>query len=195
MASEFIITLKRPSYRAINLVSIILLFLFLVAFFYYLWRAGIHGKNALLLVIPVMIAGLMIKGFTRLNRKDYVVYYRTELFIAALGWFLLPLYAHARLIGWMYAFMAVIERFVKYPDEWAFSKENVVHLIFPRKSYEWVEIDNVIIRDNLFTLDLMNNRIIQKELDVPVDKPTEDEFNAWCREQLHFKPPGEDGGN
>lgn len=193
MANDYIITLKRPGYKAINLVSIFLLIIFLIAFFYYLLQAGLQGRNAWLLLIPVMIIGLMIKGFTQQKRPEFLVYYRTELFIAALGWMLLPIYAEARYIGWMYAIMALIERYVKYPDEWAFSKEKVVHLIFPKKTYEWVEIDNVIIRDNLFTLDLRNNKIIQKELDVAVDKATEEEFNAYCREQLHFKVNGETG--
>ena len=187
MASDYIINLKRPSYRAINSVSVLLLALFLVAFFYYIVQRGLDGKNVFLLLVPAMIAGLAVRGFLNRKKPDFLVYYRTELFIAALGWFLLPIYAKAKLIGWMYALMAVIERYVKYPDEWSFSKENVVHHVFPRKVYEWVEIDNVMIRDNLFTMDFMNNKIIQKELDTPVDKSLEEEFNAYCKEQLHFR--------
>ncbi len=190
MASDYIITLKRPSYRGINAVSVLLLVIFLVAFFYYLAQKGIRGKDAFLLVVPAMIIGLIIKGFMQRNRKDFLVYYRTELFIAALGWFLFPMFTCAKYIGFMYALMAFIERYVKYPDEWAFSKENVVHIIFPKKIYEWVEIDNVMIRDNLFTLDLRSNKIIQKELDMPVEKSLEEEFNAWCQDQLHFKEIG-----
>jgi hypothetical protein len=187
MTSDYIITLKRPAYNGINAVSIILLLIFLSSFFYSLVQRGLHGKDAFLLLVPVIIIGLMIKGFVQRNQENFLVYYRTELFIAALGWFLVPIYAKAKYLGWMYALMAIIERYVKYPDQWAFSKENVVHLLFPRKTYEWVEIDNVIIRDNLFTLDLMNNKIIQKELDVAVDKATEEEFNEWCKAQLHFR--------
>ena len=187
MASDYIINLKRPSYTGINTISLLLLALFLIAFTYYLLQHGLYGRNAYLLLVPAMIIGLVIKGFINRNKKDFLVYYRTELFIAALGWFLIPIYAKARLIGWMYALMAMIERYVKYPDEWTFSKENVVHNIFPKKVYEWVEIDNVVIRDNLFTMDFMNNRIIQKELDMPVEKSLEEEFNAYCKEQLHFR--------
>lgn len=190
MTSDFVITLKRPGYKAVNMISILLLLIFLLAFGYYVLQTGLHGRNLWLLLIPVIIVSLMVKGFLDQKQPDMLVYYRTELFIAALGWMLLPIYPEARYIGWLYALMAFIERFVKYPDEWAFSKDKVVHLLFPRKTYEWVEIDNVIIRDNLFTLDLCNNKIIQKELDTPVDKATEEEFNAFCREQLHFREGG-----
>jgi hypothetical protein len=187
MANDYIITLKRPGYKAIDLVSIFLIIIFLVAFSYYILQTGLQGRNGLLLLIPAMIIVQMIRGFTQRKHPDFLVYYRTELFIAALGWMLLPVYKEIRYIGWLYAIMAFIERYVKSPDQWSFSKENVMHLIFPKQTYEWVEIDNVVIRDNLFTLDLRNNKIIQKELDVPVDKALEEEFNAYCKEQLHFR--------
>jgi hypothetical protein len=186
MNYDFIITLKRPGYRYINLVSILLLFIFLLAFAYYMLQVGWAAGNYWLLLIPGFIIGLAVYGFIRRNEKDFLVYYRTELFIAALGWFLLPSFAEVRFLGWLYAGMAIIERYVKFPDEWAFSKEQVVHNSFPKKSYEWVEIDNVVLRENLFTIDFRNNKIIQKELDSPVDKDTETEFNAYCAQQLHF---------
>jgi hypothetical protein len=195
MAADYIISLKRPSYRAINLVSVILLLLFLVAFLYFLNRTGIDGRNGWLLLIPVMIAGLMIYGFSQRKRKDFLVYYRTELFIAAIGWFMLPLYSGSRYFGWAYALMAIIERFVKYPDEWVFSKENIIHPGIPKKEFEWVEIDNVLIRDNIFTLDFINNKVIQKELDQPVEKSLEEEFNKWCQQQLHFKSTNGQSGS
>ena len=187
MAADFVISLKRPSYRGINMVSVILLVLFLAAYCYFLSRTGINNRNVWMLLIPVMVTGLMIYGFINQSKKDFLVYYRTELFIAAIGWFMLPLYEGARYFGWAYALMAIIERLVKYPDEWIFSSANIVHPGFPRKTYEWVEIDNVVIRDNIFTLDFINNKVIQKELEQQVDEPMKTEFNQWCQEQLHFR--------
>ena len=89
-------------------------------------------------------------------------------------------------IGIVYAALAMIEKYVKKPDEWHFSTDHVTRNSFPKKTYEWVAIDNVIIRDNLFTLDFRNNVIIQKELDVPVDTATQEEFNAFCKNKLLF---------
>ena len=113
MAADYIISLKRPSYSAINVVSVILLLLFLLAFFYFLGQVGLDARNGWLLLVPAMIIGLMIYGFSQRNRKDFLVYYRTELFIAAIGWFMLPLYSGSRYFGWAYALMAIIERYVK----------------------------------------------------------------------------------
>lgn len=184
---DYVITLKSPNYRYINLTSQILLFIFLVTYFLYMFRIGMFGKNLWMLVIPVIIISLWLYGWIRSADKTFQVHYRVELMIAAMSWILLPLFEYHQWIGWAYALLAVIERWVKVPDEIGFSKEKVVRNSLPKKQYEWVEIDNVVIRDNLFTLDLRSNKIIQKELEEPIAKEVEDEFNAYCKEQLHFR--------
>jgi hypothetical protein len=183
---DYVITLKEPSYRWVDGISQILLVLFLLPFLYYLLQTGINGQNAWLLVIPAIIIGLWLYGYVRRAEPEFQVYYRVELLVSALGWFFLPL-PFSKYIGWAYALLAFVERYVKFPDEIGFSAEGVVRNTFPRKTYQWYEIDNVVLRDNLFTLDLRNNRVIQKELDIAVDKKTEQEFNEFCTRQLHFK--------
>ena len=83
-------------------------------------------------VLKINILSINPLGITS-NEKDFLVYYRTELFIAAIGWFFLPLFAEARYIGCLYGLMAFIERYVKTPDEWGFSKEKIVRNTFPKK--------------------------------------------------------------
>jgi hypothetical protein len=186
MQYEYIITLKRPGYFLINTISVILLVLFLAAFGFFVMSSGWSGRQYWLLLVPAMIIGLMIYGYVRSKEKDFLVYYRTELFIAALGWFLFPEFTELRYLGWLYALMAFIERLAKRPDQWGFAKEAVDRLGIPKKSFNWVDIENVVIRDNLITIDFRNNKILQKELDSPVDKPLEREFNDFCQQQLHF---------
>ena len=184
---DFIITLKSPGFKYVNIVSQVLLMLFLTAHFYYLIRIGMFGNHLWLVVIPLLIIGLWLYGWVRSVDKSFQVNYRMELMIAAMAWMLLPLAKYHVIIGVAYAIMSVIERWVKFPDEIGFTKEKVVRNSFPKKKYEWFEIDNVVIRDNWFTLDLRNNKVIQKELDEPVSPELIAEFNAYCKEQLHFR--------
>lgn len=184
---DYVITLKSPGYRHVNIVSQVLLLIFLTAYFYYLIRLGMFGTNLWLVVIPLLIIGLWLYGWVRSADKSFQVNYRMELMVAAMAWMLLPLAKYHVWFGVGYAIMSVIERWVKFPDEIGFTKEKVVRNSFPKKKYEWFEIDNVMIRDNIFTLDLRNNHIIQKELDEPVSAELIAEFNAYCKEQLHFR--------
>lgn len=183
---DYVISLKRPDYRAVNIISQLLLLLFLVAFFYYLLQTAFGGKQYWLSVIPLLITGLWVYGYVRKADPHFMVYYRLELMIAAMGWFFIPLFAWSYLLGFAYALMAVAERYIKFPDEIGFSEEKVVRNSFPAQSYEWFEIDNVMIRNNLFTLDLRNNKVVQKVLEEPISPELEAEFNAYCSKLLHF---------
>jgi hypothetical protein len=173
-----------------NGISQLLLLLFLIAFFYYLVTTGFGGKQYWLAVIPLLITGLWVFGYIRKADPHFMVYYRVELMIAAMGWFFIPLFAWSYLLGFAFALMAVAERYIKFPDEIGFNAEKVVRNSFPAQSYEWFEIENVVLRDNLFTLDLRNNKIIQKTLEEPVSKELEAEFNNFCKNLLHFNTVG-----
>lgn len=187
---DFIISLKRPDYRAVNWVSKILLIIFLFAFFYYVLNTGFGSGNYWLAVVPLLIVASWLYGYVQSARPDFVVYYRLELMIAAMGWFFIPLFAGSYMMGVGYALMAIAERYIKFPDEIGFSADAVVRNTFPSKTYQWFEIENVIIRDNLFTLDLRNNKIIQKPLEENISPDLEKEFNEYCRKQLHFTEVG-----
>lgn len=56
--------------------------------------------------------------------------------------------------------------------------------VFKSILHPWHEMDNVILKDNLLTIDFKSNRIIQAEIvegNEPVD---EKNFNGFCTEQL-----------
>ncbi|MES2773698.1 MAG: hypothetical protein V4722_05915 [Bacteroidota bacterium] len=184
MNYDYVITLKRPSYKAIDIISQLLLLLFLVSFGRYAAEVGFTKTILLQSIIPVGIIALWIYTGFRSRERDFIPYYRLPLIMAALGWFLIPI--GWRWIGLGYGILGLAERLIKFPDEIGFTKDTVVRNTFPKRKYEWVDIENAIIRDNLFTLDLRNNKIIQKELDEPVSKELEAEFNQFCKEQLHF---------
>lgn len=182
---EYVVSLQRPNYRYVNWISQLLLVLFLISFFYY---AATNGQkiNVLYYCLPLFIVGFWGYGLMQKGKPTFLVYYRTELMMAAMGWFFLPIWKFSFVLGFVYGTMALVERWVKHGDEIVFSTENVKRKRIFSIVYEWFEIDNVMIRDNLFTMDLRNNSIIQKLLDEPITSELADEFNAFCKQQLHF---------
>ena len=48
------------------------------------------------------------------------------------------------------------------------------------KSYNWNEFSNVILKDELLTLDFKNNRLIQLAVEVNITPVNEIEFNEFC---------------
>jgi hypothetical protein len=183
---DFVISLKRPNYKGINLVSVLLIVIFLSAFSFYIVENDLVFIRWWLLGVPILVLGLMAYGYFNRNRPDFVVHYRLELTIAAMGFMTMLYMPYHYLWAAVYALVSIAERLVKRPDEIYFSKEEIVRNSLWRKTYQWFEVENVLIRDNFFTLDLRDNRLIQSLLDQPTDAATAAEFNAFCKEQLHF---------
>lgn len=71
-----------------------------------------------------------------------------------------------------------------------FSTEGV-HLtrIFKTVFISWAQTDNVIIKDNLLTIDLSSNKLIQAEVVENVAMEDEENFNRFCAEQLKKSKP------
>lgn len=67
-----------------------------------------------------------------------------------------------------------------------FSPDKISYPSFPNKTYLWSEVNNVMLKDNVITIDLKNNRLIQavieKESAVEID---EKKFNEFCQEQMN----------
>lgn len=186
MEYDFVITLRRPDYRAIDGISQLLLLLFITAFIWAATQFHWQGKWPLWSLLPIMIIVLWALNVSKAKRN--IVYYRLPLLMSAVGW--LIVFGGWSWLSLVYAVLPFLEWQVKFPDEIGFTKEKIVRSTFPRKVYQWIDIDSVMIRNNLFTLDLRNNKLVQKELETPVNKTLQEEFNTYCQQQLHFTPEG-----
>ena len=55
---------------------------------------------------------------------------------------------------------------------------------FPKKAFTWNELNNVILKDGLLTIDFKNNKLIQQLTEKRVDTINEKEFNDFCSQQI-----------
>lgn len=67
-----------------------------------------------------------------------------------------------------------------------FDENQIDYPSFPVKKISWTEVDNVILKDGLLTIDLKNNKILQSEIletknGFSID---ENDFNQFCKEQI-----------
>lgn len=64
------------------------------------------------------------------------------------------------------------------------TEQMILYPSFPVKKITWPSLNNVILKDNLLTIDLKNNKLIQQPVDVSKSSPGEKDFNEFCRQQL-----------
>lgn len=65
------------------------------------------------------------------------------------------------------------------------SKASILYPSVPKKRIQWTDLNNVILKDGLLTIDFSNNKIIQQMVDENTTAVNEPEFNDFCRQQLN----------
>lgn len=177
---QYVLIIKKEKPVNIDYVSILLCFISLIFFLYYSFLHGsyTHLLFWLTLLIPVTVARtIWIKK--KINNR---IEYKHPLFITGIVWLFVP---GLRWIAVLFIIFILFDHQARQPLEIGVSDERIVINTFFRKRYQWKEFSNVVLKDNLLTLDFKNNRILQKETDPYTSKVDETEFNLFCKEQLN----------
>ena len=179
MRYQYVVTLKRDNERAVDIISICLCLLSVLAFIFEQLNTRTFNFLFSFAVITVVIG--LIFNFTS-AKKGSLVRYKNWLLIAGVAWIGMP---YLQWLSVLFFILAFFEYQAKYPLEVGFSNDMVVINTLFKKKIPWSDFNNVMLKDGLLTLDFKNNKLFQKEAldddDVDAD---EDEFNDYCREQL-----------
>jgi hypothetical protein len=179
MVYQYVVTLKNSSRKYIDNFSLLLLVISALLFA----REQYFSPNIKISYLFGGLAIVMIAGRNLyLQRKNgHTVYYNGAMFVAAIGWVTMPY------LSWLFipfALMGLFERQAKKPLEVGFTDAEIAINTLVRKRYKWSGFNNIVLKDNLLTLDFNNNRLLQRETIDEEGDAEEDEFNAYCREQL-----------
>ena len=182
MVYDFLITLKKPDYRNIDLISKIMNVFALLVFSFYFYHYPKSGAAYLYFSTGIILTWI----YTAIKKRTKgQAYYRLSLFIGAVGWFIGP----QRNI-WMailYGLAGLLEKQVKFPQEIGFSEDEVSFNTLPRRVLKWNEISNALIKDGLITIDQKNNKLFQREIEGFVSDDIEKEFNTFCYHCINSK--------
>ena len=179
MIYQYVVTLRNKSRRYIDRLSFLLLVISVILF----CREQLISPNVR---IPWLFGGIAILAIIARNiylirKKQEAVNYNNALFIAAIGWVTMPY------LFWLFipfALMGLFEKQAKRPLEIGFSDSAIVVNSLFRRRYNWNDLNNVVLKDDMLTLDFKNNRLLQREtIDEEADAG-EDEFNEYCRHRL-----------
>jgi hypothetical protein len=139
------------------------------------------GSNGWFVSLPaaLVLALYTVTAFLKL-KKD--ITHRSRFFMpflaSAVAWLLLQQYAMMLVV----LVMLVLEKKQKQTLDLIIDEEKITYPSFPMKIFTWSEITNVILKDDLLTIDLCNNKLIQ--VFIKETGAAENTINEFCRAQL-----------
>lgn len=80
--------------------------------------------------------------------------------------------------------LAVLDYIARRPLLVCFTEQQIDYPSFPRRAIAWTELQNVVLKDGLLTIDFVNNKMLQTEVEASVSTTEEAEFNAFARQMV-----------
>jgi len=177
----YVVIIKQKGRRRIEILGIISSLIFILILLQRIYEYP--SARIINLLVCVSVSGMLVynilqfrKGKKISLRPLHIVAFLALLLIPPINWFLL-----------FFIVMALLEKMALTPEEIGFSDEEIVFSGMMKKTIRWNELNNVILKDGIISIDFNNNKLIQKETDDGDDEDedaSEEEFNLYCAERL-----------
>ncbi len=181
---KFQITLKNGKVKLYNRISWIILFIHLVVLLY-LALFFTNKKIAISYTLTLIVISLLfiLKYILHSTKTKHRIHVDTFFFLLMVGFIVSQEYWISIIPAVFFILSSISVRKLVV----LFSAENIIYPSFPAKTIQWNDLENVILKDGLLTIDFRNNKLIQQHIDERYCIVNETEFNDFCRKQLLVK--------
>lgn len=105
--------------------------------------------------------------------------------LLAAGWLVMDKYLVASLL----ICFAIIGKFAREKLKVAFGRIDILYPSFPPKKIKWSTVTNVVLKDDVLTIDLKNNKLVQVVINRTETVINETAFNEFCKNQIQNSTP------
>ncbi|MEO8414107.1 MAG: hypothetical protein ABI472_10635 [Ginsengibacter sp.] len=174
---QFEIVLKNYKIKSYRFIALLIV-LSNMAVFIFLLFSDVHFFEAAASVFLVALYGLYRFYLVKKNKSEF---YLDEIcfFILAGCWVGLQNY----LLSFSCILMGILYHLSLQKFQFVFNNDFVKKMNFPTSEYSWDNFNNVLLKDNILTLDFNNNKLIQVEIENE-KSISEKDFNEFAGQQL-----------
>jgi len=175
---QFELILKNDKERSYRRVSIFLLVINFISIFFLTYLKGFTKWGPLIISLLAAFAVFASYYFKTKNEK---ITFSAAFFLFLLAWqtagYWIPV-----ILNFLFSFfnLAALQKPVV-----SISENNIIYPSFPKKKIFWEDLNNMILKDGLLTIDFKSNRIIQQDITESSSTIDEKEFNDFCKQQLN----------
>ncbi|MCX6319923.1 MAG: hypothetical protein NTW29_21770 [Bacteroidetes bacterium] len=150
----------------------------IIVFFFARGRKMLSDVTGGITLLLLVIALLVYINSPRTTKRKYYFLFAT--FFTALYWLLLGYWW----VGSLTIVLAALYLIAQQKPEVTVTEEHIRYPAFPPARFSWTQLNNIILKDGLLTIDLKNNRLIQQTVDEKISSVNEPIFNEFCQQQL-----------
>jgi hypothetical protein len=169
---------KASSYKKMAFFIILINLAVFAILGYYTDKSSIRSI-AIATIIAVVSTSLLSK-FLPAKKKEIAQFEIVSLLLMVAAWVLMKFWWPAVILLLLLGLYKLSQRDFTV----SISSTSVVYPSFPRMEISWDQLNNVVLKDDLLTIDFKNNKIIQQLIQKKEPAVDEQEFNDFCKAQL-----------
>lgn len=165
---------KQSSYQRIELLVVVL---HLITFIIYA-ITKLPG-NIVTPVLGILAAGIyLLLYYLNTQKESRSNLLELPIYLFALFWLQEGVYLMSLLVFVFSCFATIFKKKITILAD----ESRILYNSFPKKTFDWKSLNNVVLKDGMLTIDFKNNRIIQHLIEEKhIDETA---FNQFCVQQL-----------
>ncbi len=179
---NFRLELAQPEFKSYKVITIIMAFLNAVSFIFYFLNAGSNFLKVISIAGLLISVVLLYVVFIKPGR--WPLAYKVIAFLLgciALCWLLAGNYYFLLLFILLSVFSFISLR----PPVIGFTPKGISYPSFPVKEYSWQQLNQVLIKDDVLSMDFTDNKFLQFLLPAAtVSKINLSDFNKSCEQAI-----------
>ena len=167
------------SYNRLGLLIMLMHVLYAAFFFMYIKKEGgivVMGAGFL-----VALVGFILNFSSGFRNKKPLIPFSVLFMICSLVW----IYYFNYWLAAAFGVLAVMDLAARLKPAIVFDTSKIEIRAFPKKRVQWIELNNVMLKDHILTLDFKNDRLIQAEISPESNSIDENAFNSFCQARLN----------
>jgi hypothetical protein len=175
---QYELILKNEKEKSYKRISILLLIINFISILYLTYEKGFTKWGPLIIA---SIVAFSISASFYFKTKNERITFSAGFFLFSLAWQTAGYWIPAALN----LFFMILNGIVSQKPMVNITEGQIIYPTFPKKQINWKELNNVILKDDLLSIDFKNNKLIQQLIDEGSSSINEKEFNEFCQQQLN----------
>ena len=175
---QYELVLKNEKERSYKRISIFLLIINFISIVFVTYLKGFTKWGPL--IIALIAAFSVFASFYFKNKNERITL-SIAFFLFSLAWQTANFWVPAALN----LILLLLNGFASQKPIVSITEKEITYPAFPKKQINWKDLNNVILKDGLLSVDFKNNKLIQQLIDETQTRIEEKEFNEFCRQQLN----------
>jgi len=183
--NRFELLLKNEKVKSYDRITLFIILINLAVFILLALQSAeqkirITSITGSLLIVTLLVIHFIVKNT---KTRSTSLYSFISVLSAAITWMIIGKWWAALLC---FA-LSVLYQVSRKPLQVLVNPDKINYTSFPVRAIQWNELNNVILKDGILTIDFRNNKIVQAEIDDVSNTINEKEFNDFCSQQLKDK--------